>query len=92
MKKLEINLREADESDYGWSYLEPYLEKSDSKRRPAYQALEQIFREHEMYKAIAENMASMQKKFTLHYCEVATLKRVLEHYFIYGTVTTLIIM
>lgn len=64
MKKLEINLREADESDYGWSYLEPYLEKSDSKRRPAYQALEQIFREHEMYKAIAENMASMQEKLS----------------------------
>ncbi|EOH86328.1 hypothetical protein [Enterococcus pallens] len=64
MKKLEVNLREPEESDYGWAYLAPYLEKSDGKRRPAYQALEQIFREHEMYKTIAENMASMQKEIT----------------------------
>lgn len=64
MKKLEVNLREPDESDYGWAYLSPYLEKSDGKRRPAYQALEQIFREHEMYKTIAENMASMQKELS----------------------------
>lgn len=61
MRKLEVNLREDDESDYGWAYLNPYLEKSDNKRRPAYQALEQIFREHEMYKAIVENMSSMQR-------------------------------
>lgn len=64
MKKLEVNLREADESEYGWAYLEPYLEKSDGKRRPAYQALEQIFREHEMYRTIAENMTSMQKELS----------------------------
>lgn len=64
MKKLEVNLREEGESDYGWLYLEPYLEKSDGKRRPAYQALEQIFREHEMYKAIVENMSSMQKELS----------------------------
>lgn len=64
MKKLEVNLREVGESDYGWAYLEPYLEKSDGKRRPAYQALEQIFREHEMYKIIAENMSSMQDKLS----------------------------
>ena len=64
MKKLEVNLREADESEYGWAYLEPYLEKSDGKRRPAYQALEQIFREHEMYRTITENMTSMQKELS----------------------------
>lgn len=61
VKKLEVNLREANESEYGWVYLEPYLEKSNGKRRPAYQALEQIFREHEMYRTIVENMDSMQK-------------------------------
>lgn len=64
VKKLEVNLRESEESDYGWVYIDPYLEKSDGKRRPAYQALEQIFREHEMYKTIVENMASMQKELS----------------------------
>ena len=62
MRKLEVNLREAEESDYGWAYLNPYLERSDNKRRPVYQALEQIFREHEMYTAIVENIASIQDK------------------------------
>ncbi|NTP84387.1 hypothetical protein HQ862_12000 [Enterococcus faecium] len=59
MRRVEINMREADESDYGWAYLEPYLSKQGEKRRPVYQALEQIFREHEMYKAIVDNLSSM---------------------------------
>lgn len=56
---MEVNLREPEESDYGWAYLNPYLVKEDGQKRPAYQALEQIFREHEIYKTITENMTNM---------------------------------
>ncbi|EMF0084157.1 hypothetical protein ACIL4Q_002733 [Enterococcus hirae] len=61
MRRVEINMREADESDYGWAYIEPYLSKQGEKKRPVYQALEQIFREHEMYKAMLDNLSSMHK-------------------------------
>ncbi|EOI51490.1 hypothetical protein [Enterococcus gilvus] len=58
MKKAEINFREADESDYGWAYLKPYMEKHSGK--PLYVVLEQIFREHELYKGIAESILTLQ--------------------------------
>lgn len=58
MKKAEINFREPDESDYGWAYLEPYMEKHSGK--PLYVVLEQIFREHELYKGIAESILTLQ--------------------------------
>ncbi|EHB6445031.1 hypothetical protein JWS58_001992 [Enterococcus faecalis] len=62
MIKKEINFREAEESAYGLAYLQPYLENSPSK--PLYLVLEQIFREHEIYKGIVENMTTMHEATT----------------------------
>lgn len=61
MKKAEINFRDPDESDYGWAYLNPYIEKNSGK--PLYVVIEQIFREHELYKGIAENILTLQSSF-----------------------------
>ncbi|WP_427814943.1 hypothetical protein ACQKTA_13430 (plasmid) [Enterococcus sp. 22-H-5-01] len=61
MKKIEVRLKEEDESEYGWAYIKSYLSNDEGKRRPINQALEQIFREHEMYKAIAQNIGSMHQ-------------------------------
>lgn len=62
MIKKEINFREAEESAYGLAYLQPYLENSPSK--PLYLVLEQIFREHEIYKGIVDNMTTMHEATT----------------------------
>lgn len=62
MIRKEVNFRESDESAYGWEYLKPYLENSENK--PFYCVIEQIFREHEIYKGIAENITTIQEANT----------------------------
>lgn len=62
MIRKEINFREEEESEYGWAYLQPYFENSPNK--PVYLVLEQIFREHEIYKGIVDNMTTMHEATT----------------------------
>ncbi|MCF1585714.1 hypothetical protein LQF60_09060 [Tetragenococcus koreensis] len=62
MKRVQINLRESHESDYGWKYIEPYIYPKGSQKQPVYMALEQIFREHQRYKKLALEEQSFIKQ------------------------------
>lgn len=53
MKRKEVRFREEHESDYGLAYLKPFQEKFPDK--PFFEILELIFKEHETYKALAED-------------------------------------
>lgn len=53
MKRIEVRMREAHESDYGYEYLRPYREKFPKK--PVHEILELIFQEHERYKELVQD-------------------------------------
>lgn len=58
MIRKEVRFQEKDESEYGWEYVKPYIENNPHK--PLHYVLEQIFREHELYKGIADNIVTIQ--------------------------------
>lgn len=60
MQKKHINFREAHESEYGLAYLQPYMDQSPDT--PMYLILEQLCREHEMYKGMTEHFVQSHKQ------------------------------